>query len=175
MLPRALALDEARVRSLGRPLRATAIRRSGRLRRRKALRRQGRIERRRALRRLAPLRRTAVSPASDAQRAKVADKACLVCRKRPVDPAHLVRAARPSGSPLEDKFLQRAVVEVLNAIYKQDFLGFSYGFRRDAVEGRWSGGDAFRGGSPRRGVHGGQSSRFAQVEVGKEPAEPAWG
>ena len=30
---------------------------------------------------------------------------------------------------LEDKILQRAVVEVLNAIYEADFLGFSYGFR----------------------------------------------
>jgi len=30
---------------------------------------------------------------------------------------------------LEDKILQRAVVEVLNAIYEQDFVGFSYGFR----------------------------------------------
>ena len=30
---------------------------------------------------------------------------------------------------LEDKLLQRAVVEVLNAIYENDFLGFSYGFR----------------------------------------------
>jgi RNA-directed DNA polymerase len=30
---------------------------------------------------------------------------------------------------LEDKILQRALVEVLNAIYEQDFLGFSYGFR----------------------------------------------
>jgi len=30
---------------------------------------------------------------------------------------------------LEDKLLQRAVVEVLNAIYETDFLGFSYGFR----------------------------------------------
>jgi retron-type reverse transcriptase len=29
---------------------------------------------------------------------------------------------------LEDKILQRAVVEVLNAIYEEDFLGFSYGF-----------------------------------------------
>ena len=33
------------------------------------------------------------------------------------------------GSPLEDKIVQRAVVEVLNAIYEEDFLGFSYGFR----------------------------------------------
>jgi RNA-directed DNA polymerase len=30
---------------------------------------------------------------------------------------------------LEDKIVQRAVVGVLNAIYEQDFLGFSYGFR----------------------------------------------
>src|SRR5918996_4443272 len=37
---------------------------------------------------------------------------------------------RPLGiAALEDKILQRAVVEVLNAIYEQDVLGFSYGFR----------------------------------------------
>src|ERR1700694_5847097 len=30
---------------------------------------------------------------------------------------------------LEDKIVQRAMVEVLNAIYEEDFLGFSYGFR----------------------------------------------
>jgi RNA-directed DNA polymerase len=37
---------------------------------------------------------------------------------------------RPLGiAALEDKVLQRAVVEVLNAIYEADFLGFSYGFR----------------------------------------------
>jgi len=30
---------------------------------------------------------------------------------------------------LEDKIVQRAVAEVLNAIYEVDFLGFSYGFR----------------------------------------------
>ncbi len=37
---------------------------------------------------------------------------------------------RPLGvAALEDKILQRAVVEVLNAIYEGDFLGFSYGFR----------------------------------------------
>ena len=30
---------------------------------------------------------------------------------------------------LEDKIVQRATVEVLNAIYEVDFLGFSYGFR----------------------------------------------
>ncbi len=37
---------------------------------------------------------------------------------------------RPLGVPvLEDKIVQRAVVEVLNAVYEEDFLGFSYGFR----------------------------------------------
>jgi group II intron reverse transcriptase/maturase len=37
---------------------------------------------------------------------------------------------RPLGVPaLEDKIVQRSVVEVLNAIYEGDFLGFSYGFR----------------------------------------------
>jgi RNA-directed DNA polymerase len=37
---------------------------------------------------------------------------------------------RPLGiAALEDKILQRAVVEVLNAIYEQDFVGFSHGFR----------------------------------------------
>jgi RNA-directed DNA polymerase len=37
---------------------------------------------------------------------------------------------RPLGiATLEDKIVQRAVVEVLNAVYEEDFLGFSYGFR----------------------------------------------
>jgi len=37
---------------------------------------------------------------------------------------------RPLGiAALEEKVVQRAVNEVLNAIYEVDFLGFSYGFR----------------------------------------------
>jgi RNA-directed DNA polymerase len=37
---------------------------------------------------------------------------------------------RPLGIPaLEDKIVQKAMVEVLNSIYETDFLGFSYGFR----------------------------------------------
>jgi retron-type reverse transcriptase len=37
---------------------------------------------------------------------------------------------RPLGiASLEDKIVQRALVEVLNAIYETDFLGLSYGFR----------------------------------------------
>src|SRR5258708_29177777 len=37
---------------------------------------------------------------------------------------------RPVGiASVEDKILQRAIVTVLNSIYEEDFLGFSYGFR----------------------------------------------
>ena len=37
---------------------------------------------------------------------------------------------RPLGvTSLEDKIVQRAAVEVMNAIYEEDFAGFSYGFR----------------------------------------------
>jgi RNA-directed DNA polymerase len=37
---------------------------------------------------------------------------------------------RPLGvAALEDKIVQRAVVTILNQIYEEDFLGFSYGFR----------------------------------------------
>jgi group II intron reverse transcriptase/maturase len=37
---------------------------------------------------------------------------------------------RPLGiAALEDKIVQRGLCEVLNAIYEEDFLGFSYGFR----------------------------------------------
>jgi RNA-directed DNA polymerase len=37
---------------------------------------------------------------------------------------------RPLGiAALEDKIVQRATAELLNAIYEEDFLGFSYGFR----------------------------------------------
>jgi group II intron reverse transcriptase/maturase len=39
---------------------------------------------------------------------------------------------RPLGiAALEDKIVQRAVVMVLEAIYEEDFIGFSYGFRPD--------------------------------------------
>jgi hypothetical protein len=66
------------------------VRRSAPLRRNKGLERGTALRRSGRLRRRTPLRRFAVSPASPAQRAKVAGRACLVCGRRPVDPAHLV-------------------------------------------------------------------------------------
>lgn len=54
-------------------------------------------------------------------------------RARPVLRKHIPKEEgrqRLIGIPaLEDKVVQRATAEVLNAIYEVDFLGFSYGFR----------------------------------------------
>lgn len=51
-------------------------------------------------------------------------------------PSRRVRIPKPDGgqrplavAALEDKIVQRATAAVLSAIYEEDFLGFSYGFR----------------------------------------------
>src|SRR5262249_53265088 len=58
-----------------------------------------------------------------------------VYRAKPVKRAYITKEdgrLRALGVPaLEDKIVQRSTIEVLNAIYETDFLGFSYGFRSE--------------------------------------------
>ncbi len=63
-------------------------------------------------------------------------------RATPSRRVYIPKAARlrPLGiAAREDKIVQRAVVEVLNAVFEADFRNFSYGFRRNVARmTRWT-------------------------------------
>jgi hypothetical protein len=80
---------------------------------------------------LAGCRKTRQFPANN----RCSNKAST--RTSPIAPARLrrfrKRNSRLRSSVLEDKIVQQAVASVLEAIYEEDFLGFSYGASSDSA------------------------------------------
>ena len=101
-------------------------------------------------------------------RARTGRRRCGGCTSR-----RATGPTRPIGIPtFEDKVLQRAVVMVLEAVYEQDFLDCSYGFRpgrsaHQALEALWDATDgAWAVAGCSRSTSGGSSTRWIMVICG---------
>src|ERR1700751_1338347 len=81
---------------------------------------------RRSARRIRPMRSRSMTMWIDACENGLQTRAIFT--RHPKRELHEVHYARCIAA-LEDKIVQRATAAVLNAIYEEDFLGFSYGFR----------------------------------------------
>jgi len=96
---------------------------------------------------------------------------CGACTSRKGD-----GRTRPLGIPaLEDKIVQQAALMLLEPIYEQEFLGFSYGFRPGRSPHRALDVDAARSASRGHRSRGACSShRCAAMTRDGDPGGPVW-